>query len=328
MSEIPSVYFLGSGSLGLPILDRLLASRKLRMIGFGTQTDRKSGRGQKESPTPVAAKLQSVGIFPDKELSINSPPFLERLKALSPDFILTASFGQMLKSEILSLPRIACVNVHASILPLYRGASPIQSAILNGDSRSGVAFMKMDKGLDTGPVYQIYEVEICGSWRAPDLENALGELAALNVEDCLEGIASGAISPLPQDNAKATYAGKIEKEMGQIDWNGSAEAICRKLRAFHPWPGVFFEIEIDGRSERVKLLDASPLSGCAENLNPGTIIPNREDPAISCGNGTALLLKKLLPQGRREMSGADFIRGLRSKTFEIVNRSTIKQEKK
>jgi methionyl-tRNA formyltransferase len=300
------IYFLGSGRIAVPLLSTLAVSQKVSLVGIGTQGDRPAGRNRHVRPTPVGEWCAAQSLRVDKPDSVNSPEFTGLLRGISPDIIFVLSFGQILKQEILSLPRLGCINLHASILPAYRGASPLQAAILNGDRITGVSFMQMDKGLDTGPVYHVCEYEIPPGQKADGLENSLGVLGSQHVEDVLLKIASGELSARPQDDSKATHAGKIKKGHGEIRWSEPARKIERMLRAYHPWPGIFFSVPHSGRKMRISVTELACLDICG---SPGQVLEaDRNDFVVACGTG-AISLKKIVPEGKREMSGVEFVQG-------------------
>ena len=302
----PKIYFLGSGHLAVPILERLVKSDVAVLSGFGTQQDRAAGRGKKLSPTPAGLFMENLGFKPDKPESVNSADFLEKLRGISPDILFVASFGQILKDEILSLPSFACLNAHASILPAYRGASPIQAAILNGENKSGVTFMRMNRGLDTGPAIKVYELEIRDEWKSPDLERELGILAGRHVEEVISGVWNGKFLPISQPDSGVSYAKKIKKEDGRLDWSLEAPALHSRVRAYYPWPCASFEIGAGGKKIHIKITDSTVMEGV--DATPGTVIAENARFAVACGKG-ALVLEKIIPQGRKEMMGSDFIRG-------------------
>lgn len=301
------IYFLGSGEIAVPVLEKLTVSERIILAGVGTQKDRPSGRGRKTMPTPVGLFLENKGIKGDKPDSVNSDDFLSHLKNLMPDMIFVASFGQILKEGILGIPRLGCINLHASLLPFHRGASPINAAILNGDVKTGVSFMRMEKGLDTGPVFRMYECEIGAEDNALQLERKLGHLAAEHVEDIILRIADGTLQAVAQEHARATYAGKIKKEDGLVNWNEDSELIERKVRAYFPWPAAYFNLKLQSENKLIKITKAlvrPELRG-----TPGEFLKSSGgDWVIACGKG-ALSLLRVIPEGKREMSGADFIRG-------------------
>lgn len=300
------IYFLGSGRIAVPLLSRLAVSQNISLVGIGTQKDRPAGRKRHMRPTPVGEWCEAQSLRVDKPDSVNSPEFIRLLREISPDMIFVSSFGQLLKQEILSLPRLGCINLHASILPAYRGASPLQAAILAGDRITGVTFMQMEKGLDTGAVYHVCEYEILPGQKADELEHSLGVLGSQHEEEILLKIASGELRARPQDDSRATHAGKIKKEHGEINWADPARKIERMLRAYHPWPGIFFAIPHSGSKMRISVTELACLDVCG---NPGRVLEaDKKDFVIACGTG-AISLKKLVPEGKREMSGVEFVQG-------------------
>ncbi|MBN1864111.1 MAG: methionyl-tRNA formyltransferase, partial [Victivallales bacterium] len=232
---LPRVYFLGSGVLAVAPLERLCGSSSVELVGIATQPDKPAGRRHGLRPTPAGRWLADNNLHADKPASVNSPEFLAHLKSLAPGIVLVASFGQILGKEMLGLPAVACVNLHASLLPAYRGAAPIAAAIADGAEKTGLSFMKMDAGLDTGPVYRSFELPVSGM-NAVELELRLARLGAAKVEQMIEDIFHGRVVPEAQDHSMASYAGKISKEDGMLDWREPAEVIERKIRAYQPWP--------------------------------------------------------------------------------------------
>ena len=304
--QLPRVYFIGSGHIAVAPLAKLYNSEKINLLGIATQMDRPAGRKRHLMPTPVGAWATENNIKIDKPKSVNSEVFLNMLRDLNLDIVFVASFGQLLKSELLELPATACVNLHASLLPEYRGAAPIISAILDGVPDTGITFMKIDAGLDTGPMYCTYAQAITDE-RADQLEEKLAQLGAEHVEEVIDKIVSGELTPQKQENDKSSYAAKIKKEDGQLDWNESADVISRKIRAFYPWPGVSFIIETPKRPLRITITEAEVIP--EGSGTPGaTITADKTKWIIACGTG-ALNLKKVKPEGKGEMSGPAFVRG-------------------
>ncbi len=305
------VYFLGSGPIAVPVLRALIADGRIELVGVGTQPDRPAGRRREPHPTPVGESADRWGRPAERIESVNAPDFLARLAALAPDIVLVVSFGQLLKDGLLSLPRRGCVNVHGSLLPSYRGAAPIAMAIANGDAATGVAFMQMERGLDSGPVYRTIEYPLDGSETADVLECALGELAARRVGDTLLAIASGSLEAHPQDAARVTVARKMKKEDGHLDFHLPAVILERKVRAFHPWPGAFFTLEHPGSGE---LLTVSVLRGRVRydmSGAPGeTLCADKRGWVIGAGDGALEVLELVVP-GKKAMSGSAFWNGNR-----------------
>jgi len=301
------VYFLGSGKIAVPILKDLVASEIFELVGIGTQIDHPAGRKKLLHPTPVGEYTEQVGLKVDKIPSVNSTEFLDYCASLTPDFVLVVSFGQILKQPLLDLPSCGCINIHASLLPLYRGASPIVASIINRDKVTGVTFMRMDKGLDTGKIYRKFELPLNGSERADHLEITLGELAATHLADTLYGIFHGAIDGEGQDDSQATLTKKIKKDDGHINWLESAIDIEAKVRGYYPWPGAIFNLNTNGHETSMHITEAAILE--YPEVRPGEILEaDRNGLVIACGRG-ALKLEKVIPQGKKEMSGAAFING-------------------
>ncbi len=261
------------------------------------------------TPTPVGHAGAAFGLSVDRVPQVNSDDFLARLRVLNLHFLLVVSFGQMLKEPLLSLPSFGCINIHASLLPRYRGASPIAAAIRGGETSTGVSFMKMDRGLDTGPVYERISVDLTGTERTDRLELLLGEKAADAVVPILQGIYCGHLHPEEQEHARATYCAKLSRADGWIDWRCSAEEIEAQIRAYSPWPGTRFRLRVGGRSFPVTVGAAAVRSDLAGV--PGEIL--RRDKCgwiIGCGED-ALELKTVSVPGGRAMAATAFLNGLR-----------------
>lgn len=307
MGKKVKVYFLGSGKIAVPVLNRLVWSDRIELLGIGTQLDRPAGRNKKLHPTPVGEFAHASGLQADKIPSVNVEDYLDYLKWLAPDFIVVVSFGQILKLPLLELPRISCVNVHASLLPRYRGASPIAAAIVNHDVSTGVCFMEMDRGLDTGRVYCSFEHLLSGNERADWLEEALGRLAADKIVGVLEGIVKEKNAPVPQDDKLATVTKKIHKGDGIINWNMPAADIESRIRGYYPWPGAAFSMMAHNRRITVRVTSASVhalMSG-----KPGEVLQaDKKGWIIACGTN-ALELLTVVPQDKKEMRGIDFLNG-------------------
>ncbi len=307
MGKKVKVYFLGSGKIAVPVLNRLVWSDRIELLGIGTQLDRPAGRNKKLHPTPVGEFAHASGLQADKIPTVNAEDYLDYLKWLAPDFIVVVSFGQILKQSLLELPRISCVNVHASLLPRYRGASPIAAAVVNHDVSTGVCFMEMDRGLDTGRVYCSFEHLLSGNERADWLEEALGRLAADKIVGVLEGIVKEKNAPVPQDDKLATVTKKIHKGDGIINWNLPAADIESRIRGYYPWPGAAFSMMAHNRRITVRVTSASVhalMSG-----KPGEVLQaDKKGWIIACGTN-ALELLTVVPQDKKEMRGIDFLNG-------------------
>ena len=312
------IYFLGSGEIAVPVLKACAASSELELVGVGTQPDRAAGRRGRLSPTPVGAAAEAAGLSVDKSPDVNAPEFLEKLRSSAPDMVLVVSFGQLLRQALLELPRFGCVNVHASLLPRYRGASPIVQALLHRDAETGVCFMRMEKGLDTGAVYRTLKFPLHGDEYADDLEQRLGELAGDAVAETLAGIASGRYLPVEQDHAAATVCRKIRKDDAWIDWRRSAAEIAAMVRAYHPWPGARCRVRRSSGDSVLTLRRVETASG--KILAPGEVaVPDRRTLLVGCGDG-ALRLLEITPESSKTMDAAAYLNGLRGEKIEFLLR--------
>ncbi|HET9913325.1 MAG TPA: methionyl-tRNA formyltransferase [Anaerolineales bacterium] len=297
-----SVVFMGSPDFALPTLRALAGQYEL--VGVVTQPDRASGRGRELKPPPVkllAQELNAPIIQPEK---LKQPEAMERLRAWNPDLIVVAAFGQILRKEVLELPRFGCINVHASLLPRWRGAAPINAAILHGDEETGITIMKMDVGLDTGPILSQRSIRLTRDDTAGSVTKLLSRLGADLLIETLPGYLSGEIQPVPQPEEGSTYAPMLKKEEGKLDFTRPAEELERRVRAFNPWPGAF--MDFDGML--LKVHRAHVESGEAE---AGQRLVYRDQPAIGAGGGL-LILDEVQPAGKKPMSGKSFLAGARN----------------
>ena len=312
----PKVYFLGSGAIAVPVLRELVSDNRIEFVGAATQIDRPAGRKGVLTPTPIGSYGDSAGISVRRVPDVNSDDFLDDLRKSSPDFVVVVSFGQLLKGALLELPKHGCVNVHASILPKYRGASPIVQCILNRDDATGVALMQMEKGLDTGAVYATWLRPLDGTEYADPLEIDLGELAAKNTVSALLDIVDGKLSAVPQDHERATVCRKIKKEMGIIDWNKDAYEIEAMIRAYTPWPGAVCMVKTprgDAKASVIRAVVREDLSGApGQSLDCG-----KKEIIVACGK-YALQILEIAPSGSKAMPAAAFRNGLRGEKAEFI----------
>jgi methionyl-tRNA formyltransferase len=300
------LYFLGSGAIAIPALSALCAAPEIELVGVGTQMDRPAGRHRRLQPTPVGAWLHDRGRHAEKPGSVNREDFLGHVQRLAPDMIFVAAFGQLLGERLLALPRLGCVNLHASLLPAHRGAAPIPAAILAGETESGISFMHMEKGLDTGPVFAQFRCPIAPEMRADDLEQALGELGGREVVGTLLRIAAGELPAAAQDPARSSHARKIVKADGNLDWREPAETLARKVRAYHPWPGMSFVRKQGGQCRQVKITAGQARPGVGD---PGEVLQADDQGwAVATGRGV-LAIARVIPEGGRDMSAAEYLRG-------------------
>ena len=303
-----NIYILASGAIAVPVIRELTNSSVINICGISTQPDKPVGRKKILTPTPVGQWADENNISCERCTNVNDPEFIKKLKSLKPDIILVFAFGQLLKEEILSLPSNGCINLHASILPKYRGAAPINAAILEGDAETGVSVMQMEKGLDTGPVYDIFKIDISDNDTAESLENKLAELAAEITVGALLKIANDGQQPVPQDESKATHVGKISKNDGLISWNSTAKQVIRKIRAFTPWPGVFFRISTPKGDKKIQVTECEA-EECIDHPTPGTVLQaDKYGWTIACEKSVLKLLR-IIPEGKKEMKATDFLLG-------------------
>ncbi|MDD5697112.1 MAG: methionyl-tRNA formyltransferase [Victivallaceae bacterium] len=301
------LYFLGSGNIAVPVLEVLATAETVELLGAGTQVDQPAGRKRQLTPTPVGQFAAAAGIDADKLASVRDAQFMNKMRSLKPDFIVVASFGQILRPELLEIPVCCGLNVHASILPKYRGAAPISAAILNGDAETGVTFMKMDQGLDTGDIYGVVKIPLCGDEYADALEERLGILAAEHIVEILQQIKCGRLAPRPQDEAQAVLTRKVKKDDGRMVWTLPAAKLAALVRAYHPWPGAYFSLPGQPEPLLVRITAARP-AACRSG-KPGEILQaDKKALMVACGSG-ALEILKLIPQGKKEMSGTAFLNG-------------------
>lgn len=296
------VVFMGSPDFALPTLRELV--RHTQVVGVVTQPDRPAGRGKLLTPPPVKILAQKLGLPCIQPVKLREPEAWEQLQAWQPELIVVAAFGQILRQNVLDLPRYGCINVHASLLPRWRGAAPIQAAIIAGDARSGVTIMKMDAGLDTGAILTQREVSIGMEETAGDLAARLAELGSELLVETLDDYLCGKIIPKAQNEEEATYAPKITKEMGNLDFSEPAYLLERKVRAYHPWPLATYEWQ----GGALKIHRARVAAGAAR-VGERCVIQGK--PAIGCGEGF-LILEEVQPAGKKIMSGKAFLLGARA----------------
>ncbi len=294
------VVFMGSPDFALPTLEEL--HRRTQVVGVVTQPDRPAGRGRLLMPCPVRQLAEKLEIPVFQPLSLRKPDALEQLSAWQPDLIVVAAFGQILPKNVLALPPKGCLNVHASLLPRWRGASPIQAAILAGDERSGVTIMLMEEGLDTGPILAQRTVPIRPGTTGAELSQQLSFLGAATLIEILPSYLSGMLAPLTQADGLATYAPLLKRSDGLLDFTQSALALTRKVHAYSPWPGTYFILN----GKQIKVLDAHP-HDTFESEVEGRYIVNGL-PAVGTSEGL-LVLDQLQPEGKRGMSGGAFLNG-------------------
>jgi methionyl-tRNA formyltransferase len=302
------IVFFGAGAFAVPVLDDLLREEDLEIRGIYTQIDKIAGRKGKLTPAPLGQYCLERAIPFERVPSVNEEGFLRQMRALSPDLAVIVSFGQILKKDLLDLPRHGCLNVHSSLLPAYRGASPIATAILNGEKVTGVTFMQMDEGLDTGGIYEQHSMEIGADVTTPELENSLATLAGEKLGECIRKVCSGHLQARAQDHTLATLSRKIRKHHGSMDWTLDAGTLVNRIRAYYPWPSVTFILPGEKRNLLVKITGAAEGEN-AVGAEPGNILEiSRKGIRVACGQGS-LLLQRVIPEGKKEMDGSAFANG-------------------
>ncbi|MCH4039811.1 MAG: methionyl-tRNA formyltransferase [Eubacteriales bacterium] len=302
------IVFMGTPDFAVGTL-RALARAGYEIPLVITQPDRPRGRKHEIVDGPVKAAAVSLGIpVCQPEKIRKNPELFERLREIKPDMIVVAAFGQIIPENILELPRYGCINVHASLLPAYRGAAPIQHAILDGCDKSGVTIMRMDRGLDTGDMIASREVPITQETTGGSLFDELASVGAQLLVDTIPSIVDGSASYTPQPAESTTaYASMISKEMGHIDWTRSASYIERLVRAMNPWPCAF--TETDGRMLKIWKAHVTDNEGNAAAPGEAVLKPDRSGMSVKCGNGM-LALDEVQLAGKKKMPVADFLRGV------------------
>ena len=298
------IVFIGAGEIGVPTLQALLRSSEHQLTGVVTQPDKPVGRAQRIEPTPIKKALAGSNVPILQPARIKDPQAIEEIRALQPDAIVVMAYGQILPPEVLEVPSVACLNLHASLLPRWRGAAPIQAAIAAGDRETGITVMYMAEGLDTGDILLQRRIDISPTDTGGSLHDRLAQIAPEASLEALQMLATGNAPRIPQDNALATYAPKLTRDDGKIDWSESAEVIERKIRAFNPWPGAFTEIAASGVG-KLKIFSAAivDLSG-----KPGEFLRSEKELIVAAGKN-ALALNEVQPEGKRRMDAAAFLRG-------------------
>jgi methionyl-tRNA formyltransferase len=304
----PKIVFMGSPEFAVPTLKALVES--FNVIGVVTQPDRPAGRGRKLTPPPIKILAEEYGLPVIQPQRLRQPQSMEQLQSWQPDVIVVAAFGQILRQEALELPPYGCINVHASLLPRWRGAAPVRAAILHGDSHSGVTIMRMDPGIDTGPILSQQVVPVQPDDTAQSLSEKLAHAGGKLLIDTLPGYLTGEITPTPQDDALATYAPVLEKANGELDFTRPAIDLERMVRAFYPWPGAYTR---SWQGEPLKILRACvvPANELDHDIEPGQRAVHHRLPAFGAAGGL-LVLEEVQPPGKKPMDGEAFLHGARN----------------
>ena len=292
---------MGTPEFAVPSLQALLNADPEsvgRVVGVVTQPDRPKGRGQQLAPPPIKVLAQQVGLPVLQPVKMKDPDFLDALRNWTPDVIAVTAFGRILPPVVLDLPPLGCINVHGSLLPKYRGAAPIQWAIINGETETGITTMLMDPGLDTGPMLMRESVPIHQTETAGDLAARLAPLGGRLLVETIAGLKHGTLTPISQDHAKATLAPLLKKEDGVLNWTDEATALSNRIRGLTPWPGTY---TYHGE-ERWQIWRAQVASvGCAE-AEPGTILEVTKDALRTATGKGSLLIQEIQPAAGKRLS--------------------------
>ncbi len=300
------ILFCGTPEFAVPSLRALLAAPDISIVAVITQPDRPRGRGQETASPPVKDVGLAAGLHvfqPEKIKSESAQEFIGKIK---PDAIVIIAYGQIIPAALLEIPRLGWINTHASLLPKYRGAAPIQWAIINGETRTGVTTMRIDAGLDTGPMLEKVEVEIGTDENAPELSRRLADVGSSLIVSTLGKLERGEIVPHGQDDSQASLARPLKKEDGATDWSLTAAQIYNRIRGLEPWPGVYtaFRGQVMQFWARPEKYDGAPGS-------PGMIRATRGGVFVACGGGTWMRLEDVRLEGRKRMAARDFANGAR-----------------
>jgi len=296
---------MGSPEFALPSLE--LLANNFHIAGVITQPDKPAGRGRKITSPPVKIMADQLNIPSIQPVNLRQPDAQGQIKTWNPHIIVVVAFGQILRSDILSIPESGCINIHASLLPRWRGAAPIPAAIINGDAQTGISIMLMDTGVDTGPILNQAAIEIDPDETTGDLSTRLAHLGAKLIIDTLPQYLNGSIKPIAQYDNLATYAPMIKKENALLNFKQPASKVEKIIRAYNPWPVAYTFIQ----GQRVNILKAKEIQIPNHvKLNAGTTTIIQNKPVIACGQD-GLLLVQVQPAGKKIMDAMDYVRGVR-----------------
>jgi methionyl-tRNA formyltransferase len=298
------IIFLGTPEFAVPSLDALAEHAGFDLVGVVTQPDRPAGRGRSMRQSPVKERAAMLGLPVFQPETLRAQEAVDHLAAWRPDVLVVAAFGQILRTPVLELAPSGCINVHASLLPRWRGAAPIQYAIRAGDNETGVTIMKVDEGLDTGPMLARRTIPIAPDETGASLHEKLAALGAELLPPTLAGYLAGEIVPQPQPEEGVTLAPSLKKSAGEIDWTQSAVEVDRQVRAYTPWPGTFTDFE----GSLLKIVAGAPLPSQRGNAPPGTLLVEGGALTVQTGDGL-YRLDTVQPAGKQQMSSEAFLAG-------------------
>lgn len=311
--------FCGTPEFAVPTLKHLLAQADFEIAGVITQPDRPRGRGQEVSFSPVKEAALAANLAVHQPEKIRAPETEALLRKLAPDCVVIIAYGQIIPAKLLTIPKLGWINLHASLLPKYRGAAPINWAIVNGETQTGVTTMRIDAGMDTGEMLLRRETAIGAKETAPELAARLAESGAPLMAETLRGLAAGTITPKAQNHAEASYAPMLKKADGRIDWKLPAVEIYNRMRGFAPWPGAYTTFR--GQScqvwgEPVSKEGGAGLPSGGVGAAPGTLFGERNELFVWCGDATVLRVRVVQVEGRKAVQASDFAIGARLKSGE------------
>jgi methionyl-tRNA formyltransferase len=321
------IVFCGTPSFAVPTFKHLLPQPEFEIVGVITQPDRPRGRGREVSFSPVKEAALAANLPVHQPEKIRAPENEALLQKLAPDFVVIIAYGQIIPAKLLPIPKLGWINLHASLLPKYRGAAPINWAIVNGETRTGMTTMRIDAGMDTGEMLLQREIEICARETASELAARMAESGAPLMAETLRGLAAGTIAPKPQNHAEASYAPMLKKEDGRIDWNRPAMEIYNRMRGFAPWPGAYTALR--GQTchvwgEPVSKAGGAGLPSGAGGVAPGTLLGEKNELYVRCGDATVLRVALVQLEGRKPVKASDFANGARLKNSERFGDSGLR----
>ena len=297
------VIFMGTPSFAVPIL-RAIHKSNHEVIGVVTQPDRPRGRGRKLGISPVKELAMGLCLPVMQPETTKDEVFIGEVKRMLPELIVVAAYGRILTRDLLDIPPLGCINIHASLLPKYRGASPIQWAVVNGERKTGITIMKMDEGMDTGGILLAQEVEIGDEDTAQSLHDRLAQVGASLIIKAMDQLDKGTLRPIPQNHRKATYAPPLKKEDGLIDWSQDARDIFNRIRGFNPWPGAFTYL----KGLRIKIFSGEIINEEVGERAGEVVQSGSEGVKVTTGKGS-FLIKEVQLEGRKRMSIREFLIG-------------------
>ena len=307
------IVFCGTPEFAVPTLERLLIEPGFELGAVVTQPDRPKGRGQEMASSAVKEAALKAGVHVYQPEKIKSDSAYEFFRRVNPDAVVIVAYGQIVPVRLIEIPKLGWINLHASLLPAYRGAAPANWAIANGETRTGLTTMQIDAGMDTGPILLRREMEIGADETAPELLARMAQAGAPMVVESLRGLECREITPKPQDSSKASLAPLLKKEDGKINWSFDAQRIYNRMRGFTPWPGAWTTFR--GQTCQVW---GRPAEGAPQRMGePGTLVKVGEELLVACGGGTRLRVEAVQVEGRKRVEAREFVHGARLSAGEL-----------